>query len=166
MTRIWLAVLLSIMVPATAWAGEVTLWIVRPAPGADLADCPQRAAAAVEGRSQNARQLTSDAVVHWAAGDHWPERDLPLRGATGAEEDIRTLEDHCFALTINGGVGVSGAILNRHSARLLRFPVLHVTTRKQGLELRFELTPAFPAKYATIPPKTWGELLQSTVATK
>jgi hypothetical protein len=160
MIRHSLMIVLALLLPAAAQASEAQLWIVDPAPGADLADCPGRAAAAAESKAPSARPLTSDAVVHWQAGkDLWPERDLPLRGASGVEEDVHRLTDRCFALTVNGRAVVAGAILWPQSARLLRFPVLGVMTRKPGLALRFELTPAFPAQYSTTPPHLWGEKL-------
>ncbi|MBF0336065.1 MAG: hypothetical protein HQL40_20920, partial [Alphaproteobacteria bacterium] len=138
------------MVPAVVQAAEATLWIVKPALGADLADCPRRAASAVEGKSPDARRLTEDAVAHWAAGDRWFEQDLPLRGATGAEEDIGALAGQCFALTVDGRVTISGAILGPRAAPPPRVPVLRLITAKQGLAPRFELRGAIPSKLRSV----------------
>lgn len=143
--------LLMATLPAVAQASEARLWIVTPAPAGDLSDCPHRAAGAVLAQSADARLLTSDAVVRWEGGR------FPLRGETGDDERLEQLSDHCFALVTDGKVVVSGATLRPYSARLLRFPVLQVVTRRQGEPLEFDLTPAFPAVRSQSAPSAWHE---------
>ena len=146
-------VVLALALPVMAQASEARLWIVTPAPAGKLSDCPERATAAVLARSPDARLVTSDASVRWEGGR------FPLRGETASQEDPMRMWDNCFALEAEGRVIVAGATLTPHSARLLRFPVLQVLTRRQGEPLEFELTPAFPADKSTIPPQAWRESL-------
>jgi hypothetical protein len=153
MIRLAAMAVLGALVAAEAQAGDVRLWIVTPAPRANLRDCPQRAADAVKNRSADARLLTSNAVVEW------PNSTLPICGEAGAVENPEDLSDRCFALTAGDRVVVSGATLRPYSARLLRLPVLQVMTRRQGEALRFKLTPAFPAELSQMPPQTWNGML-------
>lgn len=134
-----------------AQASETRLWIVKPAPAGDLADCPKRAEDAVKNKSPDARLLTMDAVIML------PNEGIPLLGEGGPDEKFHELADRCFALTVDGKTVISGATLWPHSARLLRFPVLQVLTSKQGEALRFRLTPAFPEEHSTINPEKWGD---------
>lgn len=144
------AMLLALLAPLAAQAGESQLWIVTPAARGALSDCPERAATAVNAKSAEAHLLTSEAVVRWQGGR------IRLSGEGVTPEQKRDVSDKCFALTVDGRVIVSGATLVPHSARLLRFPVLQVLSwrdRDEGLE--FELTPTFPADKSTIPAQGW-----------
>lgn len=145
--------LLALTLPNMAWAAEARLWIVPPAPAWDLSNCPQHATRAVLEQSAEARLLGSDASVRWDGGR------FSLRGEAGNEENVQHLSDRCFALMVDGRVVVAGATLLPYSARLLRFPVLQVLTRRQGEALEFELTPAFPATKSTITSQAWHDAL-------
>lgn len=158
MTRLLAIVLLLLSIAGAAGAAEPRLWIVT-APAGNLADCPSRAEKAVREGLPEARLLSSDALVSW------PDYRLPLRGDTGEPEDIHRLADNCFALFVSGQPVVSGAILRPESARLLRFPVLVLETRKKGWALRFTLAPAFPAKHASNPGPQWAETLSKFYVT-
>ncbi|CAA6606038.1 exported hypothetical protein [Rhodospirillaceae bacterium LM-1] len=151
MKRLSCLVLSLLFLSLGAQASEARLWIVKPAPAGDLSDCPKRAEEAVKAKSLEARLLASDAVIMFSNGG------IPLLGEGGQEENFGELTDHCFALTVDGQTVISGATLWPHSARLLRFPVLQVLTRKQGEALRFQLTPAFPEKHSTMSPEMWGD---------
>ena len=143
----------AMALPAMAEVSEARLWLVEPAPAGDLSDCPQRAARAVLAQSADARLLTSAAEVRWRDGR------FALRGEAGRDENPWQLSDRCFALVVDGRVVVAGATLVPYSARLLRFPVLQVLTRRPGEKLEFELTPAFPADKSAIPPQAWRDAL-------
>lgn len=146
--------LLALLPPLTGQAGETQLWIVQPAPGGNLSDCPERAAQAVQARSSDARLSTSDALVRWRGGQ------VPIRGTARSGERQRDLWDHCFALTVDGRVVISGATLVPHSARALRFPVLQVLSwRSHGENLELELSPAFPPDRSTFSVREWQERL-------
>ena len=126
----------------------------RPAPSvADHAywkALPICAANAVQAGSADARPLTSEAVVSWQGGQ------VRLRGTAEVEDQERDLWDRCFALTVDGHVVISGAILVPHSARVLRFPVLQVPTWRSREQIpEFKLTPAFPADRSTLSLQEW-----------
>ncbi len=142
--------LLALLPPFAAQAAETRLWIVKPAPAGNLSDCPERAANAVQAGSADARPLTSEAVVSWQGGQ------VRLRGTAEVEDQERDLWDRCFALTVDGHVVISGAILVPHSARVLRFPVLQVPTWRSREQIpEFKLTPAFPADRSTLSLQEW-----------
>ncbi|CAA7618637.1 exported hypothetical protein [Candidatus Terasakiella magnetica] len=153
MIRMLVVGMLAMVLPAVAQASEARLWIVTPAPGGNLSDCPERATAAFLARSEEARLVTSEATVRWEGGR------FPLRGEAASQEDRMRMWDNCFVLEADGRVIVAGATLVPYSARLLRFPVLQVLTRRQGDALEFELTPAFPAAKSSISSDAWRESL-------
>ncbi|MEO5338458.1 MAG: hypothetical protein H7841_16455 [Magnetospirillum sp. WYHS-4] len=153
MKRLFLLILALLPPPLAAEASEPKLWIIKPAPASDLSDCPRLAKEAIKAKSPDARPLASDGAILF------PSIKIPLRGEGGRDESHGDITDRCFALTIDGQIVVSGATVRLHSARLLRFPVLQLLARKPGEALRFQLTPAFPEEYSTIPTEKWWDML-------
>lgn len=58
----------------------------------------------------------------------------PARFAVAAA--AHTLQDHCFVLAIDGKFVSSGVLLSEHSARLIDFPTISVSTQDNVLSLQ------------------------------
>lgn len=135
---------------------QVRLWLVEPAlPRPDvsadsLLDCPARAESAAKERLPWAAPLAAAAQVQWQGGQ------FLLPATPGAGADPTPVSDRCFALEVDGKLVVSGAVLSRHSARLLRFPVLTLMS-DPGQPLAFQLTAQFPADLSAPAPTTWND---------
>lgn len=48
----------------------------------------------------------------------------------------KEVQDHCFYLSINGGIVANGAILSSHSARLSSSPTVRVFYTQNGIDLQ------------------------------
>jgi hypothetical protein len=146
-----LVLLVSVLASAAVHADEARLWIVEANGPGNLSDCPAHATRAIVAPSARARLLTSDAKVRWEGGS------FRVGGETGKAEELGRVWDNCFALMVDGQVITAGAILLPFSARLLRFPVLQLLTRRQGEPLIFELNPGFPASLGLPIPEIWRD---------
>lgn len=137
---------------------QARLWLVEPTlprpdgPADSLIDCPARAESAARERLPWATPLAAAAQVQWQGGT------FTLPATPGASADPTPLQDRCFALEVDEKLVATGAVLSRHSARLLRFPVLTLMS-DPGQPLVFQLTALFPADLATPAPAAWNESL-------
>lgn len=94
----------------------------------------------------------------------WQGGELVQAGrdeGTGAAR-AHPLTDLCFTLSVDGQPRVSGAVVMRQSARLLRFPTLVRQATGPGAEAAaesYELLPHFPASLNDPVPAAWTTLV-------
>lgn len=101
-----------------------------------------------------ARRISLDVglTVHWRGGD------LVQTGRSDARRDWPAF-NACFMLVVADRIVAAGAIVPRHSARLLRTPTLVLKSPADAERLDFELLPSFPADAAAAPPEAWRAAL-------
>lgn len=114
---------------SAAVSPRLALWITDPIGATNAAQCHQMALRQPPATSPTA---TERDVTGWDRRDATWTLD-PARHA-GAEV-AESMTDHCFVLSLDGKL-ISGVVLSRHSARLVRFPTLAVSSRDGVLSLR------------------------------
>lgn len=122
-----------------------------PRPG-QLTECPLRAAG--DAAPATWTQVTARVALAWHGGSATlnPQADPVATGTRLAEQ--------CFRLDLDGKPLVFGAIVSRHSARLLTFPVL---LEASGANRPTELTlsPSLPSTAAPGATPAWLHTLQA-----
>ena len=128
-----LTVLLLAAGSATAQSAEVSprlaLWITDPIGATNAAQCHQMARLRPPAASPT---VTERDVTGWDMRNaNWTLDPVRHAGA----EVAGSMTDHCFVLSLDGKL-ISGVVLSLHSARLIRFPTLAVSSRDGVLSLR------------------------------
>lgn len=134
----------------------LALYIVPPARPGQLTEC--RLPTAGDAVAATWAPVTTRVTLAWHGGSATlnPQADAPASGARLAE--------HCFRLDLDGKPLVSGAIVSRHSARLLTFPVLLEESgphRPAELTLSPSLPPPNPPEAAPGMMPPWLQTLQA-----
>lgn len=130
--------------PERAWR----LWAFEPDEPGRLEQCAELAL------HPPARRISLDMglTVHWRGGD------LVQAGRSDAQRDWPAF-NACFMLVVADKVVAAGAIVPRHSARLLRTATLVLQGPADAERLYFELLPSFPADPAAPEPDAWRAAL-------
>ncbi len=133
-----LASLIFASVASADGAPRLRLWITDPI-GADASQCVRSESSTDITRLLGIPPtLTELDVTSWDMADARWQLNPDRFPASNARQQ---LEDHCFALMLDGELISRGVVLSSYSARLIRFPTIVVTKRGQLLDLR--LTSSF-----------------------
>lgn len=137
-------------------AAALTLHVMPPAKPGQLTGCPLQATGDAAAAAWT--RVTTRTMLTWSGGGVTlnPKADPAAREGWLAE--------HCFRLDLDGKPLVRGAIVSKHSARLLTFPVLlEASTTKRPTELT--LSPSLPPPSPDAPPPgmtpPWLQALQA-----
>ena len=147
------AVALSAGILASPLRAEpaLTLHIMSPARPGQLTECPQQATA---GAAAAWTRVTARATLVWSGGG------VTLNPQAGPATSDARLAEHCFRLDLDGQPLVFGAIVSRHSARRLAFPVLLEAARTSP-PAELTLSPSLPSTAASGTPPPWLQRLQA-----
>lgn len=102
-------------------------------------------------------RLDEALTVHWQGGQ-FAQSAVPAAPVLPQEKSWNPL-DSCFVLSVGGMVVAAGAVVPRHSARLLRSDTLVLQSDKLDQPLAFSLLPAFPAEIGQPVPPEWRQFL-------
>lgn len=130
--------------PARPWR----LWAFEPDEPGRLERCAELAL------HPPARRISLDMAltVQWRGGD------LVQPGRSDAPREWPAF-NACFMLVVADRIVAAGAVVPRHSARLLRTPTLVLQSPAGAGRLLFELLPSFPADAAAAAPEAWRAAL-------
>ena len=144
--------------PTQDWS----LWVLQPSRPGLLTACavpkglawPQPASLT----SPHAPVRVEEALtVYWQGGQF--VQSAVLAAPILPQETSWNPLDSCFVLSVGGMVVAAGAVVPRHSARLLRSDTLVLQSDKIDQPLAFLLLPAFPAVIGQPVPPEWRQFL-------